>query len=234
MKFKSLQIFTNGILKENPVLRLALGACPTLAITTAAINGLEMGVAATAVLVCSNTVVSLLKNIIPNKVRIPAYITVVAFFVSLVHLLIKIFAPSVEASLGIYLPLIVVNCIILSRAEIFASENSVLSSVLDGLGMGIGFTAVITLMGAIRELLGAGAVFSFPVTAQFVSPMIIFLLPPGGFFVFGMLIALSNAIAKKQGLPIVEHVGCEGCPSRDVCEKLENCDDAIKEGAKDE
>lgn len=193
MKSKNLSVFTNGLLKENPVLRLVLGTCPTLAITTAAINGIGMGVAATAVLVCSNAVISLLRNIIPDKVRIPAYITVIAGFVSVVQMLVKAFAPSIDASLGIYLPLIVVNCIILARAEMFASKNSVLPSVLDGLGMGIGFTAVITLMGAIRELLGAGTIFSLPVTAKFISPMIVFLLPPGGFFVFGMLVATMSS-----------------------------------------
>lgn len=219
MKNKNLSYFTNGLIKENPVLRLVLGTCPTLAVTTAAINGIGMGLAATAVLVCSNIAISLLRNVIPARVRIPAFITVIAGFVSVVQMLVKAFAPSVDKSLGIYLPLIVVNCIILARAEMFASKNSVLPSILDGLGMGIGFTAVLTLMGAIRELLGAGTIFSIPVTAEFISPMIIFLLPPGGFFVFGMLVAASNAIAKRQGKKIVETLGCENCPSKEVCEK---------------
>ena len=127
--------------------------------------------------------------------------------------------PEIDKSLGIYLPLIVVNCIILARAEMFASKNSVLPSVLDGLGMGVGFTAVLTLMGAIRELLGAGSLFSLPLTSRFISPMIIFLLPPGGFFVFGMLVAASNALAKKNGKKPVEHLGCESCPSKGVCGK---------------
>ena len=211
--------FTNGLIKENPVLRLVLGTCPTLAVTTAAINGIGMGLAATMVLICSNIVISLLRNIIPDKVRIPAYITIIAGFVSVVQMLVKAFLPDIDKALGIYLPLIVVNCIILARAEMFASKNSVLPSVLDGLGMGIGFTAVLTLMGAIRELLGAGTIFSLPITANFISPMIVFLLPPGGFFVFGMLVALSNALAKKAGKKPVEHLGCEGCPSRAVCGK---------------
>jgi len=219
MKNKNLSYFTNGLIKENPVLRLVLGTCPTLAVTTAAINGIGMGLAATAVLVCSNIAISLLRNVIPARVRIPAFITVIAGFVSVVQMLVKAFAPSVDKSLGIYLPLIVVNCIILARAEMFASKNSVLPSILDGLGMGIGFTAVLTLMGAIRELLGAGTIFSIPVTAEFISPMIIFLLPPGGFFVFGMLVAASNAIAKRQGKKIVENLGCENCPSKEACEK---------------
>ena len=216
---KYMGYFTNGLIKENPVLRLVLGTCPTLAVTTAAINGIGMGLAATMVLICSNIVISLLRNIIPDKVRIPAYITIIAGFVSVVQMLVKAFLPSIDKALGIYLPLIVVNCIILARAEMFASKNSVLPSVLDGLGMGIGFTAVLTLMGAIRELLGAGTLFSLPVTAKFISPMIVFLLPPGGFFVFGMLVALSNALAKKAGKKPVEHLGCEGCPSRAVCGK---------------
>ena len=188
MKNKYLGYFTNGIIKENPTLRLVLGTCPTLAVTTAAINGIGMGLSATLVLVCSNLAISLLRNIIPDKVRIPAFITIIAGFVSVVQMLVKAFLPEIDKSLGIYLPLIVVNCIILARAEMFASKNSVLPSILDGLGMGVGFTAVLTLMGAIRELLGAGSLFSLPLTSRFISPMIIFLLPPGGFFVFGMLV----------------------------------------------
>ena len=139
---KYMGYFTNGLIKENPVLRLVLGTCPTLAVTTAAINGIGMGLAATMVLICSNIVISLLRNIIPDKVRIPAYITIIAGFVSVVQMLVKAFLPDIDKALGIYLPLIVVNCIILARAEMFASKNSVVPSVLDGLGMGIGFTAV--------------------------------------------------------------------------------------------
>lgn len=222
MKNKNVEYLTNGILKENPTLRLVLGTCPTLAVTTAAINGIGMGLSATLVLICSNLAISLLRNVIPDKVRIPAYITIIAGFVSVVQMLVKAYLPSVDKSLGIYLPLIVVNCIILARAEMFASQHTVIPSILDGLGMGIGFTAVLTLMGAIREILGAGSVFSLPVTAQFVSPMIIFLLPPGGFFVFGMLVAISNAVAKKNGKKAVMHLGCESCPSRGACTK-EKC-----------
>ena len=192
---KYLSYFTNGIIKENPVLRLMLGTCPTLAVTTAAINGIGMGAAATLVLIGSNLVISLLRNVIPDKVRIPAYITIIAGFVTVVQMLVKAFLPSIDASLGIYLPLIVVNCIILGRAEMFASKNSVLPSVLDGLGMGIGFTATLTLMGAIREIIGAGTIFSLPVTVNFIDPMIVMLLPPGGFFVFGVLVAVSNKLA---------------------------------------
>lgn len=237
-KSKNLSILTNGIIKENPVLRLVLGTCPTLAVTTAAINGIGMGVAATIVLVCSNLVISLLRNFIPNKVRIPAFITVIAGFVSVVQMLVKAFTPSLDKALGVFLPLIVVNCIILARAEMFASKNPVLPSILDGLGMGIGFTATLTLMGAIREILGAGSIFGLTVTANFIDPMVIFLLPPGGFFVFGILVAVSNAISKKQGKPIVEHLGCANCPSRatcknavldgnvpETCEKVGDCDE---------
>ena len=218
---KYLSTLTNGFIKENPVLRLVLGTCPTLAVTTAAINGIGMGVSATLVLICSNVAISLLRNIIPDKVRIPAYITIIAGFVTVVQMLVKAFLPAIDQSLGIYLPLIVVNCIILGRAEMFASKNSPVLSALDGLGMGIGFTAVLTLMGAIREFLGAGMIFSLPVTAEFIEPMVIFLLPPGGFFVFGMLVALSNLLAKKAGKKPVEHLGCHNCPSRSFCKKEE-------------
>lgn len=217
MKNKNLKYLTNGILKENPVLRLVLGTCPTLAVTTAAINGIGMGVAATLVLLGSNIVISLLRNIIPDKVRIPAFITVIAGFVTIVQMLVKAFLPSIDAALGIYLPLIVVNCIILGRAEMFASKNPVLPSILDAIGMGIGFTATLTLMGAIRELIGAGSLFGLPITANFISPMVVMLLPPGGFFVFGILVALSNKIAEKLGKEKVCHLGCGGCPMKDTC-----------------
>lgn len=229
MKNKYLGYFTNGLIKENPTLRLVLGTCPTLAVTTAAVNGIGMGLSATVVLICSNLAISLLRNIIPDKVRIPAFITIIAGFVSVVQMLVKAFLPDIDKALGIYLPLIVVNCIILARAEMFASKNPPLASVLDGAGMGIGFTAVLTLMGAVRELLGAGSLFSFPVTSRFISPMIIFLLPPGGFFVFGMLVAASNAIAKRSGKKPVEHLGCESCPSKEMCGQAD-----VKEAAENE
>ncbi len=229
MKNKYLGYFTNGLIKENPTLRLVLGTCPTLAVTTAAVNGIGMGLSATVVLICSNLAISLLRNIIPDKVRIPAFITIIAGFVSVVQMLVKAFLPAIDKALGIYLPLIVVNCIILARAEMFASKNPPLASVLDGAGMGIGFTAVLTLMGAVRELLGAGSLFSFPVTSRFISPMIIFLLPPGGFFVFGMLVAAPNAIAKRSGKKPVEHLGCESCPSKEMCGQAD-----VKEAAENE
>lgn len=218
---ENLSYLTNGIIKENPVLRLVLGTCPTLAVTTAAINGLGMGIAATVVLVGSNAVISLLRNIIPDKVRIPAYITVIAGFVTVIQMLLKAFLPEIDAALGIFLPLIVVNCIILGRAEMFASKHPVLPSILDGLGMGIGFTATLTLMGCIRELIGAGSLFSLPITQNFISPMTVLLLPPGGFFVFGILVAVSNNIAKKRGKKVVENIGCSACPMKDSCLKTE-------------
>ena len=217
MKSEKLKVLTNGLLKENPTLRLVLGTCPTLAITTAAVNGIGMGVAATIVLICSNAVISLLRNVIPAKVRIPAYITIIAGFVSVVQMLVKAFLPAIDKSLGIYLPLIVVNCIILARAEMFASKNTVLLSVLDAIGMGAGFTAALVLMGSIREILGSGTWFSLPVTSGFMPPMIIFILPPGGFFVFGVLIALSNKLSKKMGKKPVKKLGCGNCEGCSGC-----------------
>lgn len=214
---KNINYLTNGIIKENPVLRLVLGTCPTLAVTTAAINGVGMGVAATIVLLGSNIVISLLRNVIPSKVRIPAYITIIAAFVTVVQMLVKAFLPAIDSALGIYLPLIVVNCIILGRAEMFASKNSVVPSIFDALGMGIGFTATLTLMGAIRELLGAGTLFGFTVTADFITPMTVMLLPPGGFFVFGILIAVSNKLAKKSNKKPVNCTSCGECPLNGSC-----------------
>ena len=223
MKNKYLGYFTNGLIKENPTLRLVLGTCPTLAVTTAAINGIGMGLSATLVLVCSNLAISLLRNIIPDKVRIPAFITIIAGFVSVVQMLVKAFLPEIDKSLGIYLPLIVVNCIIFARAEMFASKNPPIASVLDGLGMGIGFTAALMLMGSIRELLGSGTLLGMPITSGVIPPMLIFILPPGGFFVFGMLIAASNALFRKKGEKPVVSAGCAGCPSKDTCER--KCDE---------
>ena len=156
---KKLSILTNGIVKENPVLRLVLGTCPTLAVTTAAFNGVGMGLAATFVLVCSNIAISSLRKVIPDKVRLPAYITVIATFVTIVQMLVQAFAQDLYSALGVYLPLIVVNCIILGRAEMFASKNGVVDSALDGLGMGLGFTATLLVMASIREILGAGTFF---------------------------------------------------------------------------
>ncbi|WP_322174575.1 electron transport complex subunit E [Acutalibacter caecimuris] len=210
--------FTKGIIIENPVLRLMLGCCATLAVTTAASNAIGMGAATTFVLVCSNAVISLLRNVIPNKVRIPAFITVIAGFVTIVQMFIKAFSPALDTALGVFLPLIVVNCIILGRAEMFASKNKILPSVIDGLGMGVGFTAAMLCMGIIRELLGAGTVFGLPVLSGFMQPIIIFLLPPGGFFVFGMLIALAGKLSKEGKPPA--GLGCAHCPLAAGCSKL--------------
>lgn len=223
--------FTKGIIKENPVLRLVLGTCPTLAVTTAATNALGMGIAATLVLICSNATISLLRKVIPGKVRIPAYITIIAGFVTIVQMLIKAFAPQLDSSLGIFLPLIVVNCIILGRAEMFAGKNPVLASILDGLGMGIGFTLSLLLMGIIREGFGAGSFFniSLPVlqAGGAIEPMIIFILAPGGFFVFGMLIALANKLGEKH--PVESSAsGCSGCPCASMCSKANKEGDCEK------
>ncbi len=194
---KSFDIVKKGIIKENPVLRLVLGTCPTLAVTTAALNGLGMGAAATFVLLGSNITISLLRKVIPDKVRIPAYITIIAGFVTIVQMLCKAFLPAINDALGIFLPLIVVNCIILGRAEMFARKNTVAASALDAIGMGIGFTVALVTMGMIRELLGAGTLFGVQIYPDFMPVMSLMILPPGGFFVFGVLIAVANKISGK-------------------------------------
>lgn len=209
--------FSKGLVKENPTLRLVLGTCPTLAVTTAAINGLGMGLAATFVLVCSNIVISLLRKVIPDKVRLPAFIVVIAGFTTIVQMLVKAYLPAIDKALGIYLPLIVVNCIILGRAEAFASKNSVGLSALDGLGMGCGFTAALIVMGGIREFLGNGTLFGWP-EGGVIPPITIFVLPAGGFFVFGLLIWLTNKLtAKWQGCEVTAEPGCAGCPNAAAC-----------------
>ena len=209
--------FTKGILAENPTLRLVLGTCPTLATTTSVTSALGMGVAASVVLVCSNIVISALRKVIPDKVRIPAYVVVIASFVTIVQMLVKAFAPELDEQLGVYLPLIVVNCIILGRAEAFASKNPVLASAVDGLGMGVGFTAALFLMGAVREILGAGSFAGISIPFLSSNPMLNFILPPGGFFVFGVLMATVNRIAESRGKPRAELRGCEACPMAASC-----------------
>lgn len=200
-KIPLIKEFTKGILKENPVLRLVLGTCPTLAVTTTAKNGLGMGIAALFVLVGSNLAISLLRKVIPDKVRIPAFIAIIAGFVSVVQMLLEAYLPALNRELGIFIPLIVVNCIILARAEMFASKNAVLPSILDGLGMGVGFTSALVLMGSIREIFGNGSIFgiALPVlqSGGIIEPMLVIILPPGGFFVFGILVALSQALSRK-------------------------------------
>ena len=202
---EKLKVFSNGLLKENPSLRLVLGTFPTL------------GLAATFVLVCSNIAISALRKIIPDKVRLPAYITVIATFVTVLQMLVKAFVPALDSALGIFLPLIVVNCIILGRAEMFASKNSIGLSALDGLGMGLGFTGTLVVMGSVREVLGAGTLFGIQVMPAAVDPMTVFITPPGGFFVFGCLMALVIWIEIKTNNRKVRSIGCEGCPSASVC-----------------
>ncbi len=192
-------VFLNGILTENPTFRLVLGTCPTMAITTSAINGIGMGLAATFVLVGSNAVISLLRHFIPDKIRIPAFIVVICTFVTVVQMLMQAFVPSLYQSLGLFIPLIVVNCIILARAEAFASKNAVLASAVDGVGMGLGFTLAITFMGAIRELIGNGTVFGAQVFAASYEPMLLLVLPAGGFIVFGLLLGAFNLIVSRIG-----------------------------------
>ena len=196
MKNKALSTVLNGILRENPVFALVLGMCPTLATTTSAINGMSMGLATTFVLVCSNVVISLLKNLIPDKVRIPAFIVVIATFVTMVQLLMQAYLPSIYDVLGLFIPLIVVNCIVLGRAEAFAAKNTVGLSALDGLGMGLGFTLALTLIGAVRELLGTGCVFGLNIYSETYG-MLIFVLAPGAFIVLGYLMALIQKLMKK-------------------------------------
>lgn len=186
--------FTNGLFKENPTFVLVLGTCPTLAVTTAAVNGIGMGAATTFVLVCSNILISLLKNLIPDKVRIAAFILVIATFVTIVDLVMKAYTPDLYKSLGIFIPLIVVNCIILGRAEAFAQKNKLMPSILDGLGMGIGFTLAITLIASIREILGNGSIFGIRLMAEHATTILIFVLPPGAFITYGFLIAIMNKI----------------------------------------
>ena len=214
-----LSILTNGILNENPVLRLVLGTCPTLAVTTMASNGIGMGLAATFVLLCSNIVISALRKIIPDQVRIPCYITVIAGFVSVVQMVVKAYVPDLDKALGVYLPLIVVNCIILGRAEMFASKNGILDSALDGIGMGIGFTITLTIMGSIREILGSGtwmaglgklipalgADFSIQIVPETIDTFSLMTSAPGGFFVFGILMAGATWLTTRpKKAPAVE------------------------------
>lgn len=212
------ETFSKGLLKENPALRQMLGLCPTLAVTTAVFNGLGMGAATTFVLVCSGVVVSLLRKVIPSTVRIPAFITIIASFVTLVMMLVEAYLPALNESLGIYLPLIVVNCIVLGRAEMFASKHGPAQAALDGLGMGAGFTISLVLMSAIRELLGAGTLCGVQVMPSFIEPMLIMVMPAGGFAVLGVLIAASTWLEQRKrreaGMPVVgpSESLCAACP----------------------
>ena len=190
----SFKHFTNGLIKENPTFRLLLGMCPTLAVTTSAINGLGMGLATTVVLIGSNVVISALRKIIPDKIRIPAFVVIIASFVTIVGMLMKAYVPALDAALGIYIPLIVVNCIILGRAEAFAFSNPVLASFA---GMGLGFTLSLTVLGSIREIIGAGAIFGLSIFGAGYEPVLIFILPPGAFLTLGVGIAAINKITEK-------------------------------------
>ena len=190
--------FTKGLLKENPVLVLLLGMCPSLATTTSVTNAIGMGLSATFVLMCSNFAISLVRKFIPNKIRIAAYVVIIATFVSVVEMLLKAYLPDLSKSLGMFIPLIVVNCIILARAESFAAKNSPLPSAMDGISMGLGFTGALTIIGAIRELLGNGTILGFAIFGQAFNPALIFILPPGAFLVLGVLIAVINMITDKS------------------------------------
>lgn len=193
----NLKILTNGLFKENPTFVLMLGMCPTLGVTTSAINGMGMGLATAFVLVMSNLVISLVANIIPDKIRIPSFIVIIAAFVTIVDMCMAAYLTSLHASLGLFIPLIVVNCIVLGRAEAFASKNKAVPSMLDGLGMGLGFSISLTLLGAIRELLGSGRIFNLPVYNENYG-MLIFVLAPGAFIALGYLIAFINKMKKAQ------------------------------------
>lgn len=195
-KKNAFQVFLNGLITENPTFVLMLGMCPTLGVTTAAMNGIGMGLATTAVLICSNLLISLLRNIISERIRIPAFIVVIASFVSIVEMLLKAYLPDLSDALGVYIPLIVVNCIIFARAEAFAFKNGPVASLADGLGMGQGFTCAITILSAIRELLGSGTIFGAQLMPESYEPMAIMLQVPGGFITLGLLLILVNAIRK--------------------------------------
>ena len=190
-----MSFFTKGFIKENAVFALFLGLCPTLGVTTSAVNGLGMGLATTFVLVMSNLVVSLVKNFIPDKVRIPAFIVIIATFVTIVEMVMKAYVPSLFDALGLFIPLIVVNCVVLGRAEAFASKNGIWSSIVDGMGMGLGFAMALTVLGAIREILGSGALFGMKFIAG--DGMLIFILAPGAFIALGYLIVLANMIKER-------------------------------------
>ncbi len=193
---KNLKVIVNGIIKENPIFVLLLGMCPTLATTSSAVSGMSMGLATMFVLIMSNKVISLLKNLIPDMVRIPAFIVVIATFVTIVEMMMKAYVPALADSLGIFIPLIVVNCIVLGRAEAFASKNKVFASILDGFGIGLGFTFALTLLGAVRELLGTGKIFSVSIYPENFGSLV-FVLAPGTFIVLGFLIATFNQLVKK-------------------------------------
>lgn len=235
MKNNKLAIFLKGLIAENPVLVLVLGTCPTLAQTSSVINAISMGLAATVVLICSNAVISALRKIIPDTVRIPCYIVIIAGFVTIVQMVMNAYLPDLYDMMGVYLALIVVNCIILGRAEMFARKNTVLDSALDGAGMGLGFLLALFAMAFIREVFGAGTITIIP-GDPFVIPFLsdynipILTQAPGGFLVYGILIAIVNKIGPKKGEGKRKEFSCAGCPSAALCGKL-SCADKVEEAA---
>ncbi len=220
---KYIERLYNGIIKENPILILMLGMCPTLAITTQAMNGIGMGLSTMAVLILSNLVISLLRKVIPDQVRLPAYIVIVATLVTVTELLIQANLPSVYKALGIDIPLIVVNCIILGRAEAYANKNTVGLSVMDAIGMGIGFTVALTLAGIVREVLGSGTCFGLQILPKSVEPMAIFVQPPGAFLVIALFVIIMNAVGIKTRQRKLVESTCDGCCAScaEACEKKE-------------
>lgn len=199
-KKSPVKVFLNGLIKENPIFVQLLGMCPTLAVTTGLKNGIGMGLSATAVLVCSNILISLLRKIIPDKVRIAAYIVIIATFVTAIQMCLNAFLPDLASSLGIFIPLIVVNCIILARAEAFASKNGIVASAADGLGMGLGFTVALCIISAVREFFGTGCIYDIPIYGEMVKPASIVIMAPGGFIVLGLLVAaVQYFMNKKEG-----------------------------------
>ncbi len=236
----------NGIIKENPTLVLMLGMCPTLAVTTSAINGLGMGLTTTVVLALSNAIISMLRKIIPDKVRIPAFIVIIASFVTIVELLLEGFIPSLYSALGLYIPLIVVNCIILGRAESYAYKNPVIPSLFDGLGMGLGFTCSLTIIGLVREIIGAGEAFGFSVMPDSYIPVSIFVMAPGAFFVLAVLVAIQNKVkieGEKKGKDMSKigsgcsedcmNCGESGCSARKFYDNTERGTDGEKKSETD-
>ena len=222
-----LSIFLKGLILENPVLVLVLGTCPTLAQTSSLLNALSMGIAATIVLVCSNIVISALRKLIPDTVRIPSYIVIIAGFVIVVQLLMQAYLPELYEMMGVYLALIVVNCIILGRAEMFARKNGVIDSMLDGFGMGIGFLIALLLMAFIREVFGAGSFFGIPLPILSEYNLPILTQAPGGFLVFGIIIAVVNKLGAKRGAEKRKDFSCEGCPSAALCKRT-SCSEMLE------
>ncbi len=239
MKNNKLMILLRGIIMENPVLILVLGTCPTLATSTSLVSAFSMGIAATIVLICSNAAISALRNIIPETVRIPCYIVIIAGFVTVVQMLLQAFLPDIYEMLGVYLALIVVNCIILGRAEMFARKNSVVDSILDGVGMGLGFLVALLAMALIREVLGNGTFFGIVIPFMQSIKISALTKAPGGFLVFGIVIAIMNKLTEKKGGVKRKSFSCEGCPSAHICNKTscsemeETIQDAPREESKE-